>query len=93
MIDESTLESFYGAVSPERLGRFRRFLSSHEIRWLKTQGVEVPYYACGRGSRTLLTFCGAHSTPYTAWETIESYEGDCRVVVIDVSCFGSVVWC
>lgn len=90
MIDESTLERFYGAVSPERLGRFRRFLSSHEIRLLRTRGVEAAYYACGQGSRTLLTFCGGHSTPYTAWETIESYEGSYRVLVIDVSCFGSV---
>jgi pimeloyl-ACP methyl ester carboxylesterase len=90
MIDESTLHDFYGAVSPERLDRFRRFLGTHEIHWLKTQGVRVPYYACGQGSRTLLTFCGGHSTPYTAWESVESYEADHRVLVIDVSCFGSV---
>lgn len=90
MIDESTLERFYGALPSGRLDRFRKFLSTHEIRLLQTQGGEAPYYACGRGARTLLTFCGVHSTPYTAWETIESHEGRCRVVVIDIACFGSV---
>jgi len=89
MIDESTLQRFYSDVPAAHLDRFRRFLRTHSLERVKLDGTEVSYYACGRGVQTLLTFCGGHSTPYTAWETIETYENEYRVVVIDISGFGT----
>lgn len=89
-IDETTLSRFYGDVPAEHLDRFRAFLGSHTLKRADLDGVEVPYYACGQGERTLLSFCGGHSTPTTLWETIGSYEADFRVVAIDISGFSSV---
>ncbi|MCP3981174.1 MAG: hypothetical protein GY716_17890, partial [bacterium] len=90
MIDESILQEFYRDVPAAHLDRFRSFLRTHTLEHEKLGGTEVSYYACGRGARTLLTFCGGHSTPYTAWQTIETYEKDHRVLVLDVSGFGTV---
>lgn len=90
LTDESTLRKFYGDVPTEHLDRFRSFLASHTMKSVEFDGVEVQYHACGRGERTLLSFCGGHSTPTTLWETIASYENDHRVVVIDISGFSTV---
>jgi pimeloyl-ACP methyl ester carboxylesterase len=90
MIDESTLQEFYSDVPTTYLDRFRSFLRTHSLERRKFEGTEVSYYACGRGDRTLLTFCGGHSTPDTAWETIETYENEYRIVVLDISGFGTV---
>ncbi len=76
MIDESTLQEFYRDVPAAHLDRFRSFLRTQSLERVKLDRTEVSYCACGRGARTLLTFCGGHSTPYTAWETIETYEHD-----------------
>lgn len=88
--DEAALDRFYGDVPADHLDRYRRFLSTHTLKRLEVDGVEVLYYACGQGERTLLSFCGGHSTPATLWETIGSYEGDHRVVVVDISGFRTV---
>lgn len=88
--DESTLQRFYGDVSAEHLDRFRSFLSTHSLEYADLDGVEVPYHSCGQGERTLLSFCGAHSTPNTLWETIGAYESEFRVVAIDISGFTTV---
>ncbi len=90
MIDESTLQEFYRDVPAAYLDRFRSFLRTHSLERVTLDRTEVCYCACGRGARTVLTFCGGHSTPYTAWETIETYENDHRVVVLDISGFGTV---
>ena len=90
LTDESTLRRFYGDVPAEHLDRFRGFLASHTMKYADIDGVEVPYYSVGQGERTLLSFCGGHSTPTTLWETIASYENDYRVVVIDISEFSTV---
>ncbi len=90
MIDESILQEFYRDVPAAYLDRFRSFLRRHTLERIKLEGTEASYCICGRGARTLLTFCGVHSTPCTAWETIESYEKDHRVLVLDVSGFGTV---
>jgi pimeloyl-ACP methyl ester carboxylesterase len=90
MIDAETLNKFYGDVPDDHLARFRQFLRTHTIETIEVSGREVSYYSCGQGARTLLTFCGGHSTPYTAWETIVAYESECRVIVIDISGFDTV---
>lgn len=90
MIDEATLDRFYGEVSPDLRRRFVGFLGSHDLATAEIDGVRVPYYACGEGAPALLTFCGGHSTPYTLWETIATFETDRRVLAIDVSGFTSV---
>ena len=90
MIDEATLERFYSGVPSAYLDKFRGFLESHTMKTAVVEGREVAYYACGQGPRTLLTFCGGHSTPDTAWQTILSYEDDYRIVVVDVSDFETV---
>lgn len=90
MIDDARLELFYRDVPAATLDRFRSFLRTHALETLDVGGVQVAYCACGRGRRALLTFCGGHSTPYTAWETVETYERDHRVLVLDISGFGSV---
>ena len=90
MMDESTLQKFYREVPAAHLDRFRNFLRTHSLERLKLDCREVTYCACGRGAQTLLTFCGGHSVPYSAWDTIETYENDYRVVVLDVSGFSTV---
>jgi pimeloyl-ACP methyl ester carboxylesterase len=89
-IDEAALDRFYGDVPADHLKRYRGFLASHTLKRLEVGGVETPYYACGQGERTLVSFCGGHSTPATLWETISSWEEDHRIVVIDISGFASV---
>lgn len=90
MHDEATIERFYGDVPPAILGRFRSFLSRHAVEELDVEGTLVPYCASGQGPRTLIGFCGGHSTPYSAWQTIESFERDYRIIVADISGFGTV---
>lgn len=90
MIDDSTFEQFYRDVTPDVLERFKSFLATHTLETAEIESVRVPYYACGQGARTLLTFCGGHSMPYTVWETVEAYERDHRVLVLDLSGFGDV---
>jgi pimeloyl-ACP methyl ester carboxylesterase len=90
MVDEATIEQFYSDVPPATLERFKTFLRRHTLQELDVEGTAVPYYASGRGSRTLLGFCGGHSTPYSAWETIESFERDYCILVADISGFGTV---
>ena len=90
MIDEATIEQFYSDVPAATLERFRAFLRSHALQELDVEGIAVPYVDSGRGSRTLVGFCGGHSTPYSAWQTIESFERDYRILVADISGFGTV---
>lgn len=90
MIDEARLDKFYRDVPPATLDRFASFLQTHTLKTADLDGTRVSYYACGRGARALVTFCGGHSTPATAWRTVEAYEADHRVLVLDVSGFGSV---
>ncbi len=90
MIDEATLKRFYSDVPAAYLEKLKSFLQSHTMKTTVVEGREVAYYACGQGSRTLLTFCGGHSTPDTAWQSILTYEEDYRIVVVDVSGFETV---
>ncbi len=90
MIDEATIERFYGQVPRATLERFRAFLGCHALEELDVEGTSVPYYISGQGPRTLLSFCGGHSTPYSAWQTIESFERDYRILVADISGFRTV---
>lgn len=90
MIDEKILQKYYGDVPVPHLDHFRSFLRSHTLKQSTIDGTAVPYYACGRGERALVIFCGGHSTPYTVWENIETYEADHRVLVLDISGFGTV---
>ncbi len=90
LIDEATLEKFYSDVPAAQLEKLRSFLETHTMKSIVAEGREVAYYACGQGPRTLLTFCGGHSTPDTAWQSILTYEEDYRIVVADISGFETV---
>ncbi len=90
MIDEATLKKFYSGVPSALLEKLESFLRSHTMKTTVVEGREVPYYACGQGARTLLTFCGGHSTPDSAWQTILAFEQDYRIVVVDISGFETV---
>jgi len=86
MIDQGTLE-FLRKVSPAESERFRAFLSSHEERRLEADGRKIPYYSCGAGRKTLLTFAGGWGGIELAYETVLGFELRNRVVVVDVSAF------
>jgi len=86
MIDRNTLE-FLRKVSPAESERFQAFLSSHEERRLEADGRTIPYYACGAGRKTLLTFAGGWGGIELAYETVLGFEPRNRVVVVDVSAF------
>jgi len=84
------LESSFEAlqkVSPAEFERFQDFLRSHQERSLEEGGKVIPYYACGKGRRALLTFAGGWGGIELAYETILGFERRNRVVVIDVSAF------
>jgi pimeloyl-ACP methyl ester carboxylesterase len=86
MIDERSLEILKKASAVE-FGRFETFLKSHQARRLETRGKALPYYACGTGRMTLLTFAGGWGGIELAYETVLGFESRNRVVVIDVSAF------
>lgn len=74
-------------VSPAEFERFRGFLSSHPKLRLEEAGKTIPYYACGAGRRTLLTFAGGWGGVELAYETVLGFERRNRVVVVDISAF------
>ncbi|MGB7295756.1 MAG: alpha/beta hydrolase [Candidatus Aminicenantales bacterium] len=86
MIDEIALEVLR-KVSPVEFERFEAFLVSHQERRLEDGGKMIPYYACGTGRTTLLTFAGGWGGIELAYETVLGFERQNRVVVVDVSAF------
>jgi len=86
MMDERSFEVLR-KVSPAESERFQAFLKSHQERRLETEGKVLPYYACGTGRATLLTFAGGWGGIELAYETVLGFERRNQVVVVDVSAF------
>lgn len=87
MLDEKKLLESLRGVSDTEYKRFEAFLAAHTLKYIQSGDVAIPYYHCGEGSRTILTFAGGWGGPQLLFETILGFERRNRMVVIDVSDF------
>ncbi len=87
MLDEKKLlESLEDAPEKELL-RFRDFLNNHTLREFEVSEGTVPYYLCGEGPKTLMTFAGGWGGPQLLYDTILGFESKVRLIVIDISLY------
>ncbi|MFC2142003.1 alpha/beta fold hydrolase [Acidobacteriota bacterium] len=87
MLDENKLLQSLEGVSDTECNRFKAFLESHTLKVLPHSRGSIPYYLCGQGPRTIMTFAGGWGGPQLIYDTILGFEGKNRMIVIDISPF------
>jgi pimeloyl-ACP methyl ester carboxylesterase len=87
MLDEKNLLESLKDAPEKELERFKAFLESHTIQEFEGSEGAVPYYMCGEGPKTLMTFAGGWGGPQLLYDTVLGFEGRNRVIVIDVSLY------
>lgn len=87
MLDEKKLFRALEGISDEELNTFREFMQSHSLQHLDFEKRRVDYMRCGSGAETILTFAGGWGPPQLIYETALGFEGDYRLVVVDISPF------
>ncbi|MFA9452822.1 MAG: alpha/beta fold hydrolase [Candidatus Aminicenantaceae bacterium] len=87
MLDEQKLLEALKDSPEKELDRFKAFLDSHTLTEFAGSKGAVPYYMCGEGPKTLMTFAGGWGGPQLLYDTILGFEGGNRVIVIDISTF------
>ena len=87
MLDEKKLLKSLEGVSEKECKRFEDFLAGHTLKEFKSDRGAVPYYLCGEGPRTIMTFAGGWGGPQLIYDTILGFENKNRMIVIDISLF------
>jgi pimeloyl-ACP methyl ester carboxylesterase len=87
MLDEEKLLKSLEGVSARELSRFKDFLESHTLKEFQSDIGAVPYYLCGEGTRTIMTFAGGWGGPQLIYDTILGFENRNQMIVIDISLF------
>ena len=87
MLDERKLLKSLKGVSEKELKRFKVFLESHTMKEYSSSNGAIPYYLCGEGSQTIMTFAGGWGGPQLIYDTILGFENKNRMIVIDISLF------
>lgn len=84
-LDAQTIERYFKDISEKELRRFKGFLNTYPLKHTVFKGKSIPYYLCGEGEKTILTFSGGHSGPWAVYSSVLGFEGEFRVVVVDFS--------
>ncbi len=87
MIGISELPRSLETESPTEFARFHDFLDTHVELTRSLEDLEIPYCACGRGARTILTLAGGWGGIEMLYETILGFEERNRMVIVDISAF------
>lgn len=87
MLDEQKLLEALKDSPEKELDRFKAFLENHTLTEFAGSKGAVPYYICGEGPKTLMTFAGGWGGPQLLYDTILGFEGRNRMIVIDISPF------
>lgn len=84
-LDAQTIQKYFEGTSEQELQRFRDFLNAHPLKFTDFKGKSVPYYFCGEGKKTILTFSGGHSGPWAIYSSALGFEREFRLVVVDLT--------
>jgi len=86
MISDRRIESL-AQISDIEYKELRHFLNTHSLKTLEFKGKSIPYYFCGVGKRTILTFAGGWGPPLMLYDRILGLEGNNQIVVVEISAF------
>jgi len=84
-LDAQMIRKYFDGVSEKELRRFQDFLATHPLKHTDFNGRPIPYYCCGKGEKTMLTFSGGHSGPWAIYSSMLCFEEEFRMVVVDFS--------
>jgi pimeloyl-ACP methyl ester carboxylesterase len=84
-LDAKTIDKYFAGISQNELQRFQDFLATHPINHTSFKGKTVSYLCCGEGEKTMLTFSGGHSGPWAIYGSVQGFEKEFRVIVVDFS--------
>ena len=84
-LNARTIEKYFDGVSPKELQKFQDFLAIHPLKHTRFKGKSISYLCCGKGDKTMLTFSGGHSGPWSIYGSVKGFEKDFRMVVVDFS--------
>jgi len=86
-INDEIIKKYYSDVSQTEFKRLHDFLKTHTIKQINFNGKSIPYYSCGEGEKTMLTFSGGHSGVEVLYESILGFENQYKMVVVNISPF------
>jgi pimeloyl-ACP methyl ester carboxylesterase len=84
-LDAEIIKKYFEGISETELQRFQDFLATHSLKHTDFEGKSIPYFRCGKGEKTMLTFSGGHSGPWAVYSSVLGFEDEFQIVVVDFS--------